>query len=335
VNVGTFVVSLDFELHWGVCDIRTVAEDRARLLGGRQAVPRILSLFEEFGIHATWAIVGLLLVDGRRELLARLPPRRMRPEAPGPACDPAVDVGESERDDPFHFAPSLVRRIAATPGQEIGTHTFTHYHCLEADASPSDLRADLAAAVAVTHDKLQLTPRSLVFPRNQVSRPYVEVAGEMGVMAYRGNPRTWAYRECASAGERLVRRAVRLADAYLPLVHRGRGREAPAAAVPVDVTASRFLRPRSRVLRRLEPLRERRLAQELERAARTDELYHLWWHPEDFGRDLLGNLALLRRLLRRFARLRDAFGMESLGMAEAAARRAASGGARERVPRAS
>jgi len=47
-----FVVSLDFELLWGVRDKRTIADYGANMLGVRRAIPAILDLFDERPISA-------------------------------------------------------------------------------------------------------------------------------------------------------------------------------------------------------------------------------------------------------------------------------------------
>ena len=317
---GVFVVSLDFELHWGVRDKWTVAQYRERLDGVRRAVPALLGLFREFGIRATWATVGLLFFDSKRELLeglpARRPPYRRASLSPYAALD---EVGENERDDPYHFAPSLIRRIAETPGQEIGTHTFSHYYCLEEGQSAEDFRDDLVAAMRVTRRKLGSAPRSIVFPRNQLSAAHLGVCRQLGFLAYRGNPEAWAYRARREDAESLLRRGIRLADAYLPLTGRCSHPLAGADA-PVDVPASRYLRPYHPALRGLERLRLERIGSDLDHAARAGRLFHLWWHPHDFGAHLAENLWILGEILTRFRRLRDAFGMESLGMAESAER---------------
>src|SRR5258708_20869677 len=58
---GALVISLDFELHWGVRHtLRPDGPYRSNLLGARIAVPRLLDLFEEFGAGVTWATVGFL-----------------------------------------------------------------------------------------------------------------------------------------------------------------------------------------------------------------------------------------------------------------------------------
>src|SRR6201984_2963110 len=74
---GALVISLDFELHWGVRDSSPLdGRDQAPPLSARRIVPRMLDLFEEFSIHATWATVGLLFAQSRTEVEAFKPTRR-------------------------------------------------------------------------------------------------------------------------------------------------------------------------------------------------------------------------------------------------------------------
>jgi peptidoglycan/xylan/chitin deacetylase (PgdA/CDA1 family) len=232
---GVLVISLDFELRWGVHDRLSLAEYGENLLGVRRAVPAMLQAFTEFGVRATWATVGMLLLEGKRELLDALPERR--PSYANrrlSAYELLGEVGESEREDPYHFAPSLARLIAATPGQEIGTHSFAHYYCLEPRQSVAEFRADLETAVRVTRAQLGVSPRSLVFPRNQVSAPCLRCVA-LGFVAYRAI--RWAYqarRDDESPAK------VRLADAYLPLTgHNSTPHR--AEALLVDVKAARTL----------------------------------------------------------------------------------------------
>ena len=65
---GSLIISLDFELFWGVVDSETVEGYGPDILSGRQAIPRLLELFSKYGVHATWGIVGMIF-SGQKELL--------------------------------------------------------------------------------------------------------------------------------------------------------------------------------------------------------------------------------------------------------------------------
>lgn len=70
---GQFVISLDFELLWGVRDHADRDTYGKNVLGARDAVPKMLELFAENEISATWATVGFLFCETKEELLASLP----------------------------------------------------------------------------------------------------------------------------------------------------------------------------------------------------------------------------------------------------------------------
>ena len=86
----------------------------------------------------------------------------------------------------------------------------------------------------------------------------------------------------------------------------------------VDVRASAFLRPYSPRFRHLDAIRLRRLAGAMTHAAKHGKVFHLWWHPHNFGKYPKESLAFLDLVVDHFAELRRRHGMESLTMAEAA-----------------
>jgi peptidoglycan/xylan/chitin deacetylase (PgdA/CDA1 family) len=270
-------------------------------------------------VHATWAAVGLLLFDNKKELLDYLP--QARPRYANRALDPYADlpqIGASESTDPYHYGLSLARRILDTDGMEIGTHTFSHYYCLERGQTEAEFRADLLAAIAAT-ERLGTRPRSLVFPRNQFNPGYLRVCRSLGIACFRGNESSWLHRAAADEDTGIVRRACRLADAYVDISGH-HGFEPSASEGLVNIPASRFLRPFSPTLRGLEKLRKSRIKTAMTAAAKLGLGFHLWWHPHNFGTYLEKNLANLAELLAHFAVLRDRHGMESLNMGEYAAR---------------
>ncbi|MFB6374177.1 MAG: polysaccharide deacetylase family protein [Bradymonadaceae bacterium] len=314
---GQLVISLDFELFWGVHDYRAIDECRDRLMTTREVVPALLDTFEQFDVRATWATVGFLFADGRDEALAHSPDDRPTYECDRYSPYPHLErTGTSEADDPLHFAPSLIERIRETPGQEIGSHTFSHYFCLEEGQRLAAWRADLSAARAIAERRgVDLT--SLVFPRNQVAPAYVEAAGDAGFASFRGPPGVSFYEPWARDGRTVWGRAARLLDAHVPLAgpitH-----ELDGAGRPVDVPASRMLRPWRPATAPFAPLRGRRIRREMRTAAENGECFHLWWHPHNFGAFPEQNLSFLRRILGDFAELRADEGMKSVTMAEVA-----------------
>src|SRR5690606_11708379 len=106
-----------------------------------------------------------------RQELERFKPAVL-PRYRDPRFDPYVEaVGEDEESDPLHYAPSLITRIAATPRQEIATHTYSHFFCHDALTGADAFRADLQSAVAIAAERGFLL-RSIVFPRDQRNPAY-------------------------------------------------------------------------------------------------------------------------------------------------------------------
>lgn len=318
---GRFVISVDFELYWGVRHSPSVKRYFANLVGARKAIPALLALFSEYGIHATWATVGFLFCDQTRTLL-KFAPRHHRPEYENQSLSPYVDLppeGATETSESVFFAPSLIRLIANTANQEIATHTFSHYYCLEKGQSIEAFRQDLLAARAAAN-ALGLELRSMVFPKNQCNDEFLRVCTDMGILAYRGNPPSWLYRATTDDQQGRVKRMCRLLDTYLPLGARNcyptPGRR---EGLPFNVRGSRFLRPYSHLFRVFEPLRLQRIKRDLTEAATKGLFYHLWWHPHNFGVNTIANLGFLRKILEHYCSLRDVYAMESLNMAEMAA----------------
>ena len=114
---------------------------------------------------------------------------------------------------------------------------------------------------------------------------------------------------------------MRLIDSYLNLtglqVH---SPEPLKRRRPFNIPASRFLRPYQPRLEFFDRLRLRRICDELTAAATQSAIYHLWWHPHNFGRHLPKNMEFLHKVLEHYATLRQQHRMISLNMGELADR---------------
>lgn len=317
-QAGALVISLDFELHWGSRDhVSRTSDSFKELATSRKVGSELAQLFSRRDIHATWATVGFLFASTRAELEAHRPVRI--PAYANGALDPYREpVGVDEQDDPEHLAGSLVDELAHLPGQEVASHTFSHYYCLEAGQFEADLAADLAAAqaIAATHG---LTLTSLVLPRNQWNPAYADVVRSAGFTSFRGPQPTFGHEARATAEHSRINRLARLADTYAGLTPpptfawaERLGRDGLS-----DLPASAFLRPLSPSRASLEPLQLRRLIRGVRHAARTGRVFHLWWHPHNFARYPEASMTFLERFLDEVDALRVSDGLRSMTMQEA------------------
>ena len=224
-----------------------------------------------------------------------------------------------EEHDPEHLAGSLVDLIGRTAGQEVGSHTFSHYYCLEPGQDEAAFRADLAAAQSMARWRgLEMT--SLVLPRNQWNPAYTGAVLDLGFRCIRGPQPTWAHHARPSGDQSILHRGARLADTYVgaspPPTTAWRHVLQPSGLC--DVPASAFLRPFEPGRRRLEPVRLARLKAGMRQAARHGRIFHLWWHPHNFSQYRSENLAVLERVLDEFDRLAASEGMQSMSMGDVA-----------------
>jgi len=312
---GTLIVSLDFELFWGMLDVCPLETYQDHVLGGRRAIPQLLALFQKYGIHATWAAVGFLFAESKAELIKFCPAEKPTYRNPKIApYDYLAGVGEDEKEAPCFFAPSLLQTIAQTPGQEVGSHTFSHYYCREPGQTPTQFAQDMAAAKAIGNDKgFHLT--SVILPRNQCEPKYTRVLRQAGFTAYRDEENDWIHKKIRF---RPLLRALRLLDVYLPLT--GQGGYTPKNEGGIwNLTGSRMYKPILRPLAFLEGLKLRRIKAQMLHAAKNGLTFHLWWHPHNIGVDTQAHLRQLEEIFAYFTRLQKTYGMMSLNMGEAAA----------------
>ncbi len=312
---GTLVVSLDFELLWGVRDPAPKQSYGPNVLGGRAAIPRLLELFGRHGIHATWATVGFLFAENEARLRSFFPA-----EMPGYA-DPALScyrcfgtIGTDEAQAPCFYAPSLIAQIAGAPGQEIASHTFSHYYCREAGQTPEQFRADMTAARNIAAQS-GYSLRSVVLPRNQCEPEYTQILAQLGFESYRDEENDWIHEKVKF---RPLLRLLRLLDVYLPLT--GQGGYLPKTENGiVNLVGSRMYKPIFPPLRFLEGLKLRRIKRQMLHAAKKGLVFHLWWHPHNIGLRTDAHLRQLEELFTYFEELKKTYGMVSLNMQEAAA----------------
>ena len=273
-TLPSVVISLDFELRWGMHDKLRFDIDayRENLEKVWQVVPLLLKLFQSRKIRVTWACVGALGCRDWDEYFSRAP---RQPKYHDSSLAVSPQYAELDPGGQLHFALELLQLVHATPGQELGVHTFSHIYMREPGVTAEDVKADLLAASLLWKDRLGVLPISLTFPRNQYA--FLDTIRACGIMIWRGNEHPWYY-DCNEAStNNILPRVLRLIDSLNPLTRRaspledGMTRASLFLRLNLPYSAWRF--HVARIRRELDTLRPR-------------EIFHLWWHPHNLGSEV-------------------------------------------------
>ena len=314
---GSFTISLDFELFWGVRSNRELEGYQESLLGVYEAIPKILALFKKYNIHATWATVGFLFHKDIDEINKNRP--KILPKYTNQQVDPylyldALHAPYSKEFSKMHCAFELISKIGLEPNQELATHTYSHFFTYESFKNPEAFSADIRHAIKVARKK-GYSLKSLVFPRNQLDEYSIKSLESLNISSYRGNPNHWAYCYGDKPSKSLFLRLYRLFDTYVNIS--GHHTSLPILTKGVtELKASMMLRPYFAKLAYFEPLKINRIKKAMKSAAIDGQNFHLWWHPHNFGKNQEKNLKNLEELLFYFQELEQDYNMLSLTMDE-------------------
>lgn len=313
---GTLIVSLDFELFWGMHDSVTLDEYKDRIAGGKRAIPQMLHVFSKYGIHATWATVGMMFANNAKEATEYFPGIEQLPTYKDSNLSSYQCFDELTRDEDnnvYLFAPDELNLIANTEGQEIGSHTFSHYYCRENGQTIDQFEADIVAAKNIAADQ-GYHLESFVFPKNQSTEEATEVLRKHGFKAFRHEESDWIHERIRI---KPLLRVLRLMDVYIPLT--GHGGYIPKSENGiVDLPGSRMFKPYFKPLFFLEGLKIRRIKRQMLYAAKHGLTFHLWWHPHNVGSRTEYHMQRLEDIFSYYSYLKDKYGMRSANMGETA-----------------
>ena len=309
---GVFTLSLDFELIWGTLDHGPEAFSEACERERTQVVGRLLALFEEFEIPATWCVLGHLLLESCEQRNGLKHPEIVQPrhawvQGDWFAHDPCGTV----ESDPIFYGRSLVESIrSCRVRQEIGCHSFSHPIFGDPGCTRATAETELAECARLASG-LGIGMRAFAFPRNRVG--HLQVLRENGYTVYRGPEPVWYEAEQIPGP---LRRLGHLVDVLAA--------RRPPVVVPQEVLPGLWNLPGSMIyfpfhgFRRYVPmsLRVRRAMKGLDRAVRTGKVFHLWFHPTNLAYGTEPLFAGLREILARVAQLRTEGRLCTLSMSD-------------------
>jgi len=155
---------------------------------------------------------------------------------------------------------------------------------------------------------------SLIFPRNQVKKEYLEILAKNNIKSYRGNESNWIY---SSKMSFILKRGFRLLDSYINITGSNTyDLNEIKKEFPYNIPSSCFLRPVKSNNSILKRLKIKRIKSQMTYAAKNDKLFHIWWHPHNFGNDIEANISFLKEILSHFLFLKDKYNMCSFNMVE-------------------
>ncbi|MFD1162237.1 polysaccharide deacetylase family protein [Hwangdonia seohaensis] len=321
---GKFIISLDYELHWGVFDALTLDTYKNNLLNVNYVVTKLLELSDKYDIKLTFATVGLLFAENKADIEKYMPDSIPLYENEKLNPFKLLDhIGENESLDSIHYAKSVINKIKSSNKHEIGTHTFGHYNCLAPGQNTLNFNSDLAAAKKIANN-MDIEIKSIVFPKNQVNKKYLQVCKKNGITNYRGTENNVLYDPNPNLkGLKkhfyIVYRFLRLMDGYINISGFNTypiNNLKPDELGLINLPSSRFLRPYIPSLSFLEFLKRRRIKKAMKYAAVNNELFHLWWHPHNFGDNMDENFKNLEEIFKAYKTLKERYQFESVTMTE-------------------
>ena len=313
---GFFVISLDFELFWGIRDKFSFEEYGPNVLGVWEVIPKMLKLFEKYNIHATFATVGAMFSENSDELNAFLPD--LKPNYSDSNLSPynGYISDANQNDARYYFGKKLIEMVKSDSRHEIGTHTFSHFYGLEPGQSKEEFDADVQAAVKIAKEN-GIELKSFVFPRHQINPNYLEILPKNGIEIYRETEKAWFHSAARGAEEGVLKRAVRYLDYFICLGDQHCQNLAEIKKGNLyGIRASRWMRPYKNSEAKFDFLKIRRIKNQMNYAAKNGKIFHLWFHPHDIGIHQNQNFELLEEILKHYQKLQKTHQMQSVNMAE-------------------
>jgi hypothetical protein len=299
---GALVISIDFELIWGTLDLFGPERfRRACELEREVIIDRLIELFADLNVPATWCVLGHLFLERCELTDGQKHPEIIRPSHGWHKNDWFQhDPCGDEQSAPLFLGHSLIEKIRAcsTP-QEIGCHSFSHVIFGDAGCSREAAESEVAQCMRLARG-LGIELRSFAFPRNSVG--HLDVLRDHGFACYRGPEPNW-YEKAGLP--HVMKRLAHLWDVITAAQ--------PPVVEPERVDAGLWNIPGSMIyfpkhgIRRYIPLslRVKRAKKGIDAAVRQHRIFHLWFHPTNLADSADEMIDGLRTILEYATSLRD------------------------------
>jgi len=292
------VISLDTELAWGRIAESNQDSYYPLFEQTRVVINRLLDLFDKYEVPATWAVVGRMIEDEDnpsdyfQEDLSKY-----FPSINSSSIYNSNMLNNSSNS--YVFYKEVIEQIqSAKVKHEIGTHSYNHI--VFGRFKDKDLaERDISNAVGILN-QYGITTNSMVYPRNSIA--YKEALMKNGIQYYRGPDKLW-YQSFPTP----IAKILGLVDSYLPI----RAAVVNPTTTPeglVNIPGSLFYRISHKGVKKMVPISvlTRKAILALDKAAATDSIFHLWFHPFNFAHKLEEHFQGFETVLAHAKKLRSA-----------------------------
>jgi len=273
-NQGIFLISIDLELAWGICDKKIPTALQNMIENESIIVDTILRLFNKYNITATWAIVAHLLSRAYPKKNGLIHPEFKRPFYKNSKYDWFSPFIENFNEN-IWYAKDIINKIRmSTVKQDFGCHSFCHIPYDEKNVNSHIIRQDLLSAKQI-FEEYNLPFENFVFPRNIIG--FKDELKKNGIKTYRGLSKRWYY-------SIPFRPLVRLFNYFYYLF-----KNTPPTVTP-SITDNMLNIPDSLLFLSRDGLRSfipktsivKMCKKGIDNAIVNKEMFHLWFHPSNF-----------------------------------------------------
>ena len=310
-DAGYFLFSLDTELAWGHFDSfrpGIFSKDGKR---ERNAIIRILDMLDEFGLVATWAVVGHLFYE-KCEQCEICPVLDWKGRYA--SFDQIYDANS-----PLWYGADIMKILVQRSGRhEIAFHGYTHRIFNEKILSRQDARIEIEEWLRVTQRMNVSRPASVVFPRNQVG--HIDLFKEYGFVCYRGDELLPPdYYSIPFVGK-LLNRIDLITQFRTPQVYKVSTNPSGLINLPASRSLLRINRKFDLLLERLNlnGFHIKQIVKGVDKAAKEKKVIHIYSHPYEFRTER--DFEKLRRLFESVAKHVKNNQLRSISMASLAKR---------------
>ncbi len=295
---GVFTFSLDLELAWGTRRTKPMSQTEPFFRGTREAIIKLLSLFDKYDISATWAITGALLLGSKD---------KKHPWLKGDGCSD-IPTGDSSN-QPFWYGEDIFSLLQQSKiPQEFACHTLTHPLLSMEHIRKAEFANEIELFLRLFENKNIERPLSFIFPKAQMN--HHSLLTEYGFRCFRGPEARW-YESLPGTIPSAVLRLLDALLAFAPVVDTPKKHQGGLWIIPSSQFYAPFMRVGKYVSVRA---RVKKAIRGLKKAAAKKAIFHLWTHPWNLGckTDLL--IDGLDQILSEAARLRSLNQLDILPM---------------------